>query len=147
MRVFISGVIQGSRPDLDHLHGQDYRYLITEAVRARHPEAEVIDPWEIHPNAATYGPEKARQTLMEEIELAATSDVLIAYVPEASMGSALEMWAAYQAGALIFSITGMPTNWAILSLSTQVYPTLDDSLASVGDGGLSQTLDGLQSAR
>lgn len=124
------------------VHAQDYRQLIAQALRARHPEFEVIDPWELHPDALSYTPEQAKKTLLKEIGLAGTCDVLIAYVPEASMGSSLEMWAAYQAGAAIFTISQMTTNWVVQSLSAQIHPTLEDFLVFVEEGGVSETLDG-----
>ncbi len=145
MRVFIAGLMQGSRQD-DDVHTQDYRRLITRALRARHPEAEILDPWELHPGALSYTPEQAKQTLLGEIELAGACDVLIAYLPEASMGSALEMWAAHQAGAPIFAITKMTRNWVVQSLSTQIHPTLEDFLEFVESGGFKKALDGRKAA-
>jgi hypothetical protein len=145
MRVFISGVMQGSRQDHD-VHAQDYRQLIAQALRARYPEVEILDPWALHPGAVGYTPEQAKQTLLEEIELAGICDVLIAYLPQASMGSALEIWAAYRAGAPIFIISQMTRNWVIQSLSTHVYSTLEDFLTFVEEGGLSKALDGRKRA-
>jgi hypothetical protein len=133
--------MQGSLHAHD-VHAQDYRQLIAQVVRAHHPDVEIVDPWELHPDALNYTPEQASETLMKEIELAGTCDVLVAYVPEASMGSSLEMWAAYRAGAAIFTISKMTTNWVIQSLSTQIHPTLEDFLAFMETGGLSEALDG-----
>ena len=44
------------------------------------------------------------RTLLEMAEEAARADVLIAYVPEASMGTAVEIWEAYRAGKPILTI-------------------------------------------
>jgi len=140
MRVFISGVMQGSREDHD-VHAQDYRQLLTDALRARYPGVEILDPWAMHPGAVNYTPEQAKETLLWEIELARTCDLLIAYAPQASMGTSLEMWAAYQVGAPIFTISKMTRNWVIQSLSTRTVPTLEDFLAHVEAGGLDQFLD------
>lgn len=140
-RVFISGIIQGSSQD-HGIEGQNYRQLIAQALRARHPDVEIVDPWELYPDAVSYPREKAKQTLLEEIELARTCDVMIVYVPQASMGSALEMWAAYEAGARIIAISEMTRNWVVQSLSAHILPTLDDFLAFIEEGGLSEHLDG-----
>jgi hypothetical protein len=137
MKVFISGVMQGSRKDHD-VHAQDYRKLLTERIRARHPEAEVIDPWELHPGAVEYTPEHAKQTLFEELELSTQCDVLIAYLPEASMGTALEVWSAYQAGVPVLCISPMARNWVIQSLATAIIPTFDEFLAFIDEGGLTR---------
>lgn len=141
MRVFISGVMQGSRQDHD-VHAQDYRQVIAEAVRARRPEVEIIDPWAMNPGAVNYSPRQAKETLLQEITMASACDVMVAYVPQASMGSSLEMWAAYQNGAPIHTISAMARNWVIQSLSTQVHPSLEAFLAFVEGGGLDETLDG-----
>jgi hypothetical protein len=135
MKVFISGLIQGSRQDRT-MSSQDYRRRIAEAVSQRHPDAEIIDPWEIHPEALNYGPEKAKATLRDEVKLAQGTDVLIAYLPEASMGTALEMWSAYQGGAQVYIITPMTHNWVVMLVATRTFESLDDLCQFVADGGL-----------
>ena len=141
VRIFLSGLMQGSRQDRD-VAAQNYRQLIAQTIREQHPGVEVVDPWELYPGAVDFTAEQARQTLLEEIELARTCDVMVAYVPQASMGSALEMWAAYESGARIISISEMTHNWVVRSLSTHIHPTLEDFLTFVKDGGLREHLDG-----
>lgn len=141
MKVFISGVMQGSRQDHD-VQTQDYRQLIAHKVLARHPDAHVVDPWALFPDAVNYTPQQAKQTLLKELELAASCDALIAYLPEASMGTSLEMWAAYQASVPIYCISNMTRNWVIQTLAAHVHPTLDGFLKFVEEGGLLQVLDG-----
>ena len=48
----------------------------------------------MHPDAVEYGPERAREALLAEVEEAAGSDLIVAYIPQASMGTAIEMWEA-----------------------------------------------------
>lgn len=144
MKVFISGIIQGSSNHLDDLHGQDYRSLIRQALNRKYPAVEVFDPWQIYPDAAGYSPQKAVQTLLEEIEMAGACDLLLAYLPQASMGSALEMWAAYQAGAAIHTISPLTTNWVVLTLSDTIHASLEGFLEFVDSGGLDEALDGGQ---
>lgn len=141
MRIFISGVIQGSREDRD-VQQQDYRQLIAKALRSRHPHVEVVDPWEIFPDAVDYPLARAKETLLQEIEMAAKCDALIAYVPQATMGSSLEMWAAYQAGVPVLTVSKMVHNWVVQSLSTAVYPELEDLLEFIQAGGIDDLLDG-----
>ena len=38
---------------------------------------------------------------------------VVAYLPEASMGSAIEMWEAKKAGAKVIAITGLKHNWVV----------------------------------
>ena len=146
MKVFVAGIMQGSR--LDHeVQTQDYRQRIAQAVMTRHPDAQVIDPWALFPDAVGYSPEQAKQTLMKEMELASECDVLIAYLPEASMGTTLEIWSAYQAGVHIVCISKMTRNWVIQSFAAEIHPTLDDFLNFVETGGLGDALDGSKPAR
>ena len=144
MRFFISGVMQGSRLDKG-ICDQDYRKIIKAIIKARLPEAEVIDPLELHPDSVDYGPEEGKRVLLEMAEEAARADVLIAYVPEASMGTAIEMWRAYRAGRVVLTISPLAENWVVKFLSTRVFPTLQDFEAFVTDGGLEGLMAGTAS--
>ena len=53
MRVFICGIIQGSRPDLS-VHGQSYRQRLRQIVEKHLPEAEVYCPVSLHPESPSY---------------------------------------------------------------------------------------------
>ena len=98
MRVFIAGVMQGSRTD-DNVVDQHYRKAITRILKQNLEDVEIIDPWALHPNSERYGVEQARETFMSMSALAGQVDVLVAYVPEASMGTAIEIWEAHRSGA------------------------------------------------
>ena len=112
MRVFICGIIQGSRPDLS-VHGQSYRQRLRQIVEKHLPEAEVYCPVSLHPESPSYDDRLASQVLEESVEAAKASDLLIAYVPEASMGSAIELWEAKRAGVRVVSVTPLKDNWVI----------------------------------
>jgi hypothetical protein len=130
MRIFIGGVMQAS----NHGKGivdQGYRQQIAGAIQARWPEIEVIDPFSLHPNSVEYDDASARETLFAMVNLAATSDLVIAYVPTASMGTALEMYAAYQRGVPVLTISPLATNWVVIVLSRRVFPDLPGFLAAL----------------
>ncbi len=135
MRIFLAGIMQGSRADRG-IHSQDYREAIRAAMHARYPEAELFCPFELHPNSVTYEEEMGRRTLLEEAAAAAAADGLIAYVPEASMGTAIEIWQAYQAGKPIWTISPLSANWVIRFLSTQIFPDLAAFLEFIRTGGM-----------
>lgn len=139
MKVFIGGIMQGSRRDHD-IDDQDYRRAITEAILEHHPEAEIVDPNELHPNGVEYGDEMAQATLLEMFELASQADLLVAYAPKASMGTAIEMWQAYQAGKPILAISPLAENWVIRFLSTRVFPSLAAFESFVAEGELEKLL-------
>jgi hypothetical protein len=135
MRVFIAGVMQGSRFD-DKVSGQEYRQVITRVLQQHVRDLEVIDPWALHPDSESYDTVRARDTFLRMNALAGQADVLVAYAPEATMGTAIEIWEAYRNGARILTISPMRENWVVKLLSAQVFPSLEAFAAFVADGGL-----------
>ena len=134
MQVFIAGVMQGSRRD--HAIGvQDYRAIITRVLQEHSSGVEIVDPNELHPNGVDYDDEKAKATLLAMAEQAGRADIVVSYVPEASMGTALEMWQGFQAGIPLITISPMAANWVVKHLSTVVLPDLDAFQAWVAGGG------------
>jgi hypothetical protein len=135
MRVFIGGIMQGSR--LDHyIDDQDYRRVIAEMVLARYPDAEIVDPNELHPDGVNYNDELAEKTLLDLFEQAASADLVVAYVPQASMGTAIEMWQGCQSGSPVVTISPMAANWVVKYISSVVLPDLDAFQAWIAGGGL-----------
>jgi hypothetical protein len=135
--VFISGIMQGSRID-SKIDSQSYRQKIARTLRRYVPEVAVLDPFELHPDSVTYGPEQAKQTLLELIALASRADVLIAYIPSASMGTAIEMWSAYQSRVPVYTICPLENNWVVRALSERVFPDMAAFAAFVASGGLGE---------
>ena len=137
MRVFIAGIMQGSRTD-EKIDAQDYRREITQILQHYIPQVEVIDPLALHPDSVDYGSEQAKQTLIEMAALAGRVDVLVAYIPSASMGTAIEMWHAYQSDTQICTISPLTGNWVVQSLSDCVFPDMATFVTFVANGGLSE---------
>ena len=137
MRVFIAGVMQGSRLG-PSIVSQEYRDQIAEVLRAHVPDVEIWDPNQLHPDGVNYGREKAKRTFVNMAELAATADCVVAYVPEASMGTAVEMWQAHQADVPVYAISPLVENWVILTLSRRVFPTLESFATFVAAGGMAE---------
>lgn len=137
LHVFISGVMQGNRNDR-LIEAQDYRLRIAEALRAHIPDVKITDPWMLHPDSVNYGPAEAAQTFLTNTRLAGEADVLIAYLPQASMGTAMEMWQAYQHNAAIIAVSPLSHNWAIRVTSQVLLPDLDSLLTYIADGQVQQ---------
>lgn len=135
MQVFIAGIMQGSRLDR-YIGDQDYRRIISETILKRYPNVKIKDPNELHPNGVDYDDELAKATLLEMAGLAAQADVVIAYAPQASMGTAIEMWQAFRAGAPVVTISPMTANWVVRHLSARVLPDLDAFRSWLASGGL-----------
>jgi hypothetical protein len=125
MRVFICGIIQGSHSELA-IHGQGYRQRLKDLVEAHLPGAEVYCPQTLHPESLSYEDSRAFRVFEESVDAATQSDLLIAYVPEASMGSAIEMWEAKKVGARIVSITPLVHNWVVRYASDIIVENIDE---------------------
>ena len=140
MQVFIAGIMQGSR--MDHYIGdQDYRRIISDTLLEHHAGVEIVDPNELHPNGVDYDDELAKATLLEMAHLASQVDLTVAYVPQASMGTTLEMWKAFEADVPLVTISPMAANWVIRHLSSVLLPDLDAFRLWVVDGCLLYTSD------
>ena len=133
MKVFIAGIMQGSRTDR-LIAGQDYRSRITSALQANIPNVQIIDPFQLNPDSVDYDSEKAIETFKVNTAKAAEADVLIAYLPTASMGTAIEMWTAFSAEKYIVVVSPLEHNWVIQVTADEVLPDLDALIASIENG-------------
>jgi hypothetical protein len=123
VRVFIAGVMQASSLTKG-IVDQRYRSEIRLALLARWPELDVVDPFELHPNSVDYQDVEAKSTLLSLLDLAGSSDLVVAYAPVASMGTALEMYAAFVRNVPVVTISPMVDNWIVRALSRRVFPDL-----------------------
>lgn len=140
MKVFIAGIMQGSRLDR-YIDTQNYRRIIAEAILAHHPDWAIVDPNELHPNGVDYDDDTAKATLLELAALAGQADLVVAFAPKASMGTAIEMWEGFRAGKPLVTISPMAANWVVRHLSDVVLPDLDAFRSWVAEGGLAQLMD------
>lgn len=131
MKIYLSGVMQGSIKG-QGIQGQGYRQTIRDAVKINHPDAVIFDPFSAFPGSVAFDDLRAKQTLFAMADEAASADVLIAYLPEASMGTALEMTRAHDNGKLIITISTLQKNWFILAISTKIFFSLDEFCAWMG---------------
>jgi hypothetical protein len=141
MQVFIAGIMQGSRLDR-YIDDQDYRRVIAEAILANYPGVEILDPNDLHPNGVEYDDVLAKKTLLEMADLAGRCDLVVAYAPTASMGTAIEMWQAFQAGVPLVTISPMAANWVVKHLSDVLLPDLDAFCSWLASGGLDRLMAG-----
>jgi hypothetical protein len=124
MRIFLGGVMQASHQGKG-IVDQGYRSEIKAALLTRWPDLEVLDPFELHPNSVEYDDLAAKETMLAMVELASGSDLVVAYAPVASMGTAIEMYAAYLRGIPVVTISPMMQNWVVRALSNRVFPDLN----------------------
>ena len=121
---FLAGIIQGSNTG-KVLHSQDYRGKIKSILRRYFPEAKIFDPVEKHPDSVNYDYRTAELVFLGYVKLATECDCMIAYLPEASMGSAVEMWECHKRGVTIWTISPLKDNWSVKFLSKRIFESFE----------------------
>ncbi len=140
MRFFLAGIMQGSHLG-PVLHNQEYRQRIKQLVVDHVPGASVYDPLADHGNSIEYDDQRGREVFLYHNQLSAEVDVLLAFVPEASMGTAIEMWQAYRHGRIVIAISPLVLNWTVRFLSHLIYPTVEEFESAVVTGTLARRLN------
>ncbi len=120
MRVFLAGIMQGSLRDAA-LHKQDYRGALKRLLEAHWEGAEIYDPLADHGDSLNYEADHGRSVFLRHNAMCREVDVLLAFVPAASMGTAIEMWEAFQHGGVVLTISPLAHNWAVRFLSHEVF--------------------------
>lgn len=123
-RIFIAGVIQGSNQG-KAIHSQDYRQQIKDVLREAYPGVDIYDPFEGHENSIDYDDHKGRETFLSGIREALSSDLVIAYLPHASLGTAIEVWEAHRKEIPVWTISPMKANWVIRFCSDKVFDNIE----------------------
>src|SRR3972149_6605937 len=140
MRIFIAGIMQGSHAKAA-IHDQEYRARIAPLLKKAFPDAEIYDPLANHRNSLEYKATTGQEVFFRHNLMCREIDVLLAYLPEASMGTAIEMWEAYQHGAAVISISPLKHNWAVKFLSHLIYADLAEFEAAATDGSLRRKIE------
>ena len=140
MNVFLAGIIQGSLVEAT-ITPQDWREPIKQTLARHLPGAEVYCHYSEHPTSITYDLPEIRGTLTDGIARAAACDLLIAYVPSASMGTAIEMYEAWSGGATVVTITPLAANWVIRAYSHHIVADMAAFEAFAADGGLARLIE------
>jgi hypothetical protein len=139
MKVFLAGIMQGSHRAAI-LHGQDYRTRLKQMLASHLPEAEVYDPLEDHGDSINYDDRTGREVFFRHNRMCRSMDVVLAFVPEASMGTAIEMWEAHQHGRAVIAISPLEHNWSVKFCSHEIYPDVAAFEAALADGRVRQLI-------
>jgi hypothetical protein len=140
MRFFLAGIMQGSHAE-SRMHDQDYREHFAKLIEAHFPDAEIYDPRAKHSKSLGYSDGTGRSVFMHHNLMCREVDVLLAFVPEASMGTAIEMWEAHQHGATVITISPLKHNWAVKFLSHALYADLPAFEAALESGEIARLID------
>jgi hypothetical protein len=138
-RVFLAGVIQGSLRE-SRMHPQDWRHDVTASLERHLPGAEVVDHVARHPGALSYDLARIHETLEEGFREARQADLVVAWLPEASMGTAIEICEARRAGVPVVAITPLSVNWVVRAFADAILPDLAAFDTFSAQGGLGRLL-------
>ena len=139
MRIFLAGIMQGSHVAA-LVHDQTYRNTLRDLVQSHWPTAEVYDPFSNHATSIGYDVRRAREVFMGHVDMCREFDLLVAYVPEASMGTASEMWEAHQHAKTVVTITPLVHNWVVQLTSQAVYRDYDAFAHALKSGAIDRLL-------
>ncbi len=142
IRLFLAGIMQGSHLALT-LHNQDYRGQIKSLLAHHLPHVEVYDPLADHADSVSYDDARGREVFLGHNRMCGEVDVLLAVAPQASMGTAIEMWQAHQAGRIVVTISPLSHNWVIKYLSHMLFADLEEFSAALISGQFAQRLQQL----
>lgn len=133
-QFFLAGIIQGSKQDLD-AHDQSYRNEIKNIIVCHIPNSRIFCPVENHPESISYNDKAAKEIFLTHLKKVKESHCLVVYLPEASMGSSIEMWEAYHYNIPVVTITPMVINWVVRILSDKVVSNIQQfgQFAESGD--------------
>ena len=143
---FIAGIIQGSIEGRT-VHAQEYRRAIKDILQDHIPGARVYCPFEHHPESLGYDDEKARRVFFDHVQMAAETDCLVTFLPQASMGTAVEMYAAREAGRPVISISPLSDNWTVKFLSDLILPDMEAFREFVASGDFIAFIDSFGKSR
>jgi Nucleoside 2-deoxyribosyltransferase len=133
MKIFLAGIMQGSHFGT-LVHDQQYRQSLRTILEAHWPQAEVYDPFAGHANSISYSRNRAREVFLEHVDMCRRADLVIAFIPEASLGTAIEIWEAWQHGRTVVTISPMVHNWVVLLASAKVYRDQEEFQAALHSG-------------
>jgi len=117
--------MQGSHVGEKVLHDQDYRTRLKQLLGEHLPDADVYDPLTDHGDSVNYDHETGRDVFFRHNQMCGEVDLVLAFVPEASMGTAVEMWEAFRNGRAVFAISPLAHNWSVKFCSHEIYPNLE----------------------
>jgi len=139
MRIFLAGIMQGSMLEAA-LHAQDYRGRLRDLLAAHLQGVEIYDPLADHGESLGYDEDLGRSVFLRHNQMCRETDVVLAFIPEASMGTAIEIWEAHRHGRLVVTISPLVHNWAVRFLSDLRYETLEEFEMELVSGRFAERL-------
>lgn len=145
MKLFLAGIMQGSHAGVE-MHPQTYRPHLRRLLAEHLPQAEVYDPLADHKLSLDYDFDQGRAVFLHHNRMCGETDVLLAFVPEASMGTAIEMWEAWRNGRIVVTISPLAHNWSVKFCSHVLYPDIASFEAELTSGKLAERIEELRAS-
>lgn len=134
-RVYIAGTMSGNSNDT--LVDQSYRKRIADILIETYPDIVIDDPLKDHQGSLEYDDEKAKVAFADCLRRSSyEADMVVAYIPEASMGTALEIYEAFRNGKYIVIITPLLNNWIVRLYGDIAFSSIESFAAWVYDHAL-----------
>ena len=140
MKFFLAGVMQGANVQPE-MHAQDYRGQLQALLEETFDEADIYDPWGQHQESFGYDDTKGREVFLQHNQMCGEVDAVIAFIPHASMGTAIEIWEAHRNGRTVITISPFTTHWAIKFCSDKIYPDMETFEEGLRSGEVKRVLE------
>jgi hypothetical protein len=140
VRVYLSGVMQGSRWDTSLVY-QDYRQTLKDIILRKYPNAEILCPLELFPDAPAKDDRAAREVIYRCVELVGNVDVVVAFLPEASMGTAVELWESHKKAKVNIVVSPMRHNLMLRTVSDIIVPGIEQFEELISDGTFAKLVE------
>jgi hypothetical protein len=129
----VVGILRGSRRGMQ-FHSQEYRKQIKAVLEKHLPGVEVYSPIESAQDMHDYGLVRGIEAFFDMVRRASQYDAIVAYVPEASMGSAIMMWEAYRNQRIVVAISPLEDNRTVKALSSALCKDMKEFSSFVKSG-------------
>ena len=134
-RIYIAGTMSGNSND--SLVDQSYREKIANILTSVYPDIVIDDPFKDHQNSLEYDDKDAKKAFADCLRRSAyDADMVVAYIPEASMGTALEIYEAFRNDKYIVIITPLLNNWIVRLYGDIAFSSIESFSAWVYDHAL-----------
>ena len=130
------------------LHDQGYRVHLKSLIESQCEGAHVYDPLAEHQDSVAYDHERGEEVFFHHNRLCRQVDVVVAFVPQASMGTAIEMWEPREhGGAAVIAISPLQHNWTVRFCSHATYPSIESFEAALRRGEIARCIRQVLSQR
>ena len=123
VKIFVSGIVHGSREN--DVYPQCYRKRLVDVIEKSWETAIVSCPSIANSKTSTESLTDTMKAFELQLSSLKKSDIVVAYIPEASMGAAIEIYNASLRGKYVVTITPLQSSRIIKIFSHDIYDSVD----------------------